>query len=123
MQQHLAAIQEANKLQEDAHAALVSLSLRCEGLAETTAAESAGRQVGRRCRACDHSRWCAAVRRATLSPRCQMPGSDSGGGGEDMEGVSMSQTDVARNGLVAISRQQRVHGHHSECWPQGAAAQ
>lgn len=47
-QQHLAAIQEANKLQEGASAALVSLSLRCEGLAETTAAQSAARQVGQR---------------------------------------------------------------------------
>ena len=51
VQQHLAAIQEAHKLQEDASAALASLSLRCEGLADSTAAESAARQVGRCCTA------------------------------------------------------------------------
>ena len=55
MQQHLAAVQGAIKLQEDASAALASLSLRCEGLAETAAADSAARQVGRRCPACDRS--------------------------------------------------------------------
>ena len=53
VQQHLDAVQEANKLQEAASAALVSLSLRCEGLVETAAAESAARQVGQRCPACD----------------------------------------------------------------------
>ena len=51
VQQHVAAIQEAHKLQEDASAALASLSLRCEGLADSTAAESAARQVGRCCTA------------------------------------------------------------------------
>ena len=55
MQQHLTAVQGATKLQEDASNALASLSLRCEGLAETAAAESAARQVGRRCTACDCS--------------------------------------------------------------------
>ena len=70
VQQHLAAVQEAHKLQEGASAALASLSLRCEGLAETTAAESAARQVGRRCQACDCSRRCTTVRRAPLSLHC-----------------------------------------------------
>ncbi len=55
MQQHFAAVQEANKLQEGASAALMSLSLRCEKLAETAVAESAARQVGRRSTACDGS--------------------------------------------------------------------
>ena len=54
MQQHLAAVQEAIKLQEDANAAVGSLSLRCEGLAEAAAAESAARQVELYRPACDH---------------------------------------------------------------------
>ncbi|CAK0738711.1 hypothetical protein CVIRNUC_001082 [Coccomyxa viridis] len=45
VQQHFAAVQEANKLQEGASAALMSLSLRCEKLAETAVAESAARQA------------------------------------------------------------------------------
>ena len=43
--QHGAAVEEARRLQADASAALVSLSLRCENLAETLAAESCTRQV------------------------------------------------------------------------------
>lgn len=43
--QHSAAVEDAQKLQADASAALVSLGLRCEGLAETLAAERAARQV------------------------------------------------------------------------------
>ena len=43
--QHGAAVEEARKLQADACAALVSLGLRCEDLAETLAAERGARQV------------------------------------------------------------------------------
>ena len=46
VQQHEEALEEAGRLQGDASAALVSLSLRCEGLADTLASESATRQVG-----------------------------------------------------------------------------
>lgn len=46
VQQHEEALEEARRLQGDASAALVSLSLRCEGLADTLASESAARRVG-----------------------------------------------------------------------------
>ena len=45
MAKHEAAIKEARELQAEASAALVSLGLRCEGLAETLAAERSSRQV------------------------------------------------------------------------------
>ncbi|CAL5223853.1 g6436 [Coccomyxa viridis] len=43
--QHAAAAEDARKLQADASASLVSLGLRCEGLAETLAAERSSRQA------------------------------------------------------------------------------
>ena len=46
VQQHQEAIGEARRLQGDASAALVSLSLRCEGLADALASESTARKVG-----------------------------------------------------------------------------
>jgi hypothetical protein len=45
VQQHQEAIVEARRLQRDASACLVSLSLRCECLAETLASEKAAREV------------------------------------------------------------------------------
>ena len=47
--QHAAAAEDARKLQADASASLVSLGLRCEGLAETLAAERSSRQVNFPC--------------------------------------------------------------------------
>ena len=47
VEHHRAAVEEAQKVHGDASAALVSLGLRCEGLADTLAAERSARQVRR----------------------------------------------------------------------------
>ena len=70
VQQHGEGLEEARRLQGDASAALVALSLRCEGLADTLASESAARQVGD---AAKH-----AVLRVTWGTRCKSQAAECG---------------------------------------------
>ena len=84
VQQHQEAIEEARRLQGDASAALVSLSLRCEGLADALTSESAARKVGN---AAEH-----AVLQFTWGTRWKSLAAESDGFGEAHAGKGMCAT-------------------------------